>query len=189
MFKWTCLSVAVVFGVVLLVLIVDLKRDVTEPVQTINAQLPEIIGEVKSGTETLAGLAKDVELLKSLAGLGAQQSKEGFRGLATYADEVQKMLVDQTEGKGVEVLKEKLIGKKLEVVELMEEFLVGLSREMVTLVLLAKSKEEILDKACHARRPGRKPFYLKFPGEEPVLLEDFIRMHHPESAELSKIEE
>ena len=198
MFKWTCFSVGVIFGVILLVLVVDLKREVTESLdranqtvaeanktaETVNAQLPEMVAEVRSGTETLAGLAEDVELIKSLAGLDAEQSDRGVRGLATYADGLQQVLAEKTSGKKVQVMKEKLIGKKLEVVESMEEFLVGLSREMVTLVLFAKSKEEILDRACHSGPPRRKPFYLRFPGEEPVRMDDFLRQHHPASAEL-----
>ena len=195
MFKWICLSFAVIFGVVLLILIIDLKHDVTdsldtakEAVTTVNERLPEIIGEVKSGTETLAALAEDVELIKSVAGLNAEQSDRGVRGLATYADELQKVLAEQTAGKNVEVMKEKVIGKKLEVVESADEFLVGLSKEMVTLVLFAKSKQEILDRACHTRRPRRTPFYLRFPDQEPVLLEDFIRANHPASAALPALE-
>lgn len=195
MFKWICLSIAVIFGVVLLILIIDLKHDVTdsldtakEAVTTVNERLPEIIGEVKSGTETLAALAEDVELIKSVAGLNAEQSDRGVRGLATYADELQKVLAEQTAGKNVEVMKEKVIGKKLEVVESADEFLVGLSKEMVTLVLFAKSKQEILDRACHTRRPRRTPFYLRFPDQEPVLLEDFIRANHPASAALPALE-
>jgi hypothetical protein len=121
--------------------------------------------------------------------LNAEQSKEGFRGLATYADEVQKLLADETEGKGVQILKEKVIGKKLEVVEPMEEFLVGLSKEMVTLVLLAKSKQEILYRACHSGPPRRKPFFVQFPGEEPVAMEEFLKARHPESAALPEFEE
>jgi hypothetical protein len=201
-FKWTCFSGATVFGIVLLVLIVDLKRDVTESLdaakaavsnankamEVVNDRLPEMIGEVKTGTEALAGLAEDVELIKSLAGLNAERSKQGFRGLATYADDAQKVLFEHTEGKGVILMKEKLIGKKLEEVESMEEFLVGLSKEMVTLVLLAKSKQEILHKACYAGPPRRLPFYLKFPGEKPVSLMAFIKKHHPESAELPTFE-
>ncbi len=202
MFKWTCLSIAVIFGVVLLVLLFDLKHDVTdsmetakaalvdanEAVETVNERLPEIIGEVKSGTETLAALAEDVELIKSVAGLDAGQSDRGVRGLATYADELQKVLSEKTAGKSVEVMKEKVIGKKLEVVESAEEFLVGLSKEMVTLVLLAKSKQEILDRACHTMRPRRTPFYLRFPDQEPVLLEEFLRANHLASAEMPALE-
>ena len=203
MFKWTCFVVATIFGTVLVILIVDLKRGVTKSldtanaavteantaVTTVNERLPEIIGEVKSGTETLAGLAEDVELIKSLAGLNAERSKQGFRGLATYADEVQKVLEEQTAGKGVVVMQEKVIGKKLVVVETAEEFLVGLSKEMVTLVLLAKSKQEIFHRACHSGPPRRNPFYLKFPEQEPVLMEEFLREHHAESAGLPAFEE
>jgi hypothetical protein len=191
MFKWTCLALAVVFGIALLVMIADLKHDVTasiananDAVVTVNQRLPEMISEVKTGTETLAGLADDVELIKSLAGISAEQSDRGVRGLANYADEIQKILARKIGGKGVEVMKERVIGKKLEVFETADEFLVGLSKEMVTLVLFAKSKEEILDRACHSRRPRRTPFFLKFSNEEPILMEEFIRQHHPESAEL-----
>lgn len=200
MFKWSCFSAALIFGVVLLILIVDLKREVTRSldmankavsdanaaVVVVNDRLPEMIVEVKTGTTTLAGLAEDVELIKSLAGLNAEQSKQGFRGLATYADEVQRILVAQTEGKNVVVMKEKLIGSRLEKVETIEEFLVGLSKEMVTLVLLAKSKQEILHRASHSGPPFRKPYYLRFPDEDPVLLEMFLRKHHEESAALPK---
>ncbi len=196
MFKWTCFSVASIFGVVLLILVVDLKRDVTASlteanttVTTVNEKLPEMLGEVKAGTETLAALAEDVELIKSLAGLDAEQSRQGFRGLATYADEIQKLLAEGTAGKEVQVMKERVIGRKLEVVDSMEEFLVGLSKEMVTLVLLAKSKQEILHRACHSGPPRRKPFYLRFPNEEPEPLEAFIKRHHPESAALPAFEE
>lgn len=202
MFRWACFGTATVFGVVLLILIVDLKRDVTqsldtangavvdanETVATVNSRLPEMLAEVKAGTETLAGLAEDVELIKSLAGLNAEQSNKGFRGLATYADEIQKVLAEQTAGQDVEVMKEEVFGNDLQVVETMDEFLVGLSKEMVTLVLLAKSKEEILDKACHSSRPRRKPFYLRFPGQEPVSMMEFIKRHHPESAALPPYE-
>lgn len=189
MFKWTCLVVAVLFGMLILVLVWDVKRDADESLAVINEQLPEMMVEVKAATQTLAGLAEDVELIKSLAGISAEQSKQGFRGLATYADEIQRVLVEQTEGKDVQVLREKVLGKKLEVVESMEEFLVGLSKEMVTLVLLAKSKQEILHKASHSAPPRRKPFYLQFPGEEPVRMDDFLREHHAESAELPAYQE
>ena len=191
-----------IFGVVLVVLLVDLKRDITESVETanvtvrdanqtittVNQRLPEIVDEVKIGTETLAGLAEDVELIKSLAGLDAEQADRGVRGLATYADAIQKVLGDLTEGQEVHVLKEKVIGKKLEVVEPVEAFLVGLSREMVTLVLFAKSKQEILERACTSGPPRRKPFFLKFPGEEPISMKAFIKQNHPESASLPEFD-
>ena len=195
MFKWICFSSGAIFGVVLLIVIVQLKSDVTkavgeanEAVAVVNEQLPEMMAEVKTGTETLAGLAQDVELIKSLAGLNAEQSKPGFRGLATYADELQRVLAEQTAGKEAVIMKEKLIGTKLEEVESMEEFLVGLSKEMVTLVLIAKSKQEILHKACESAPPRRKPFYVRFPGEDPVELKTFLKNHHPESAELPEFE-
>lgn len=202
MFKWICLSAAVIFAVVLLVLVGDLKRDVTqsldtantavseatEAVGTVNEKLPEIVTEVQSGTEMLALLAEDVALIKSLAGIDQEQQERGVRGLATYADDLQKVLVEQTAGQGVVVMKEKVIGKKLEEIESIEEFLVGLSKEMVTLVLLAKSKQEILDRACHSSPPRRTPFFLKFPDREPIRMIEYLRQNHPESAALPPFE-
>lgn len=203
MFKWICLSAAAIFAVVLLVMIGDLKRDVTqslesansavteanEAVGTVNEKLPEIITEVKSGTEMLAALAEDVALIKSVAGMDQEQQERGVRGLATYADQIQRLLAEKTRGLGAVIMKEKVIGKRLEEVESIEEFLVGLSKEMVTLVLLAKSRQEILDRACHSSPPRRTPFFLKLPDSEPVQLIDFIRQHHPESAGLPPFRE
>jgi hypothetical protein len=199
MFKWICLSLAVVFGLAILGLIYDLKQDVTaslttaqaavakasDTVTTVNAQLPEIVTEVKKGTETLSDLAEDVALLKRVAGVENSSSDRGVRGLVTYADDLQRMLAQETEGKEAVILIEEIFGSKLKQTATAEEFLIGLHKEMVTLILpLAKSKEEVLYRACTSSPPRRKPFYIQFPGEEPKLLEVFLREHHPASADL-----
>ena len=199
MFKWICLTLAAVFAVVLLWLGYDLKRDVTasidaakyavneanQAVATVNERLPEIVSEVKEGTETLSELADDVELIKSIAGIKNDEQDRGFRGLANYANEIQKLVTEKTEGKKAIILIEKVFGSDLKEVETVEEFLVGLNKEMIGIILpIAKSKQEILYRACQSAPPRRKPYFIQFPETEPVSLETFIRQHHPESASL-----
>jgi hypothetical protein len=192
MFKWTCYITAVVATTVVILLLVDLKRDVgssldeaRRAVETVNDNLPEIVAEVKTGTATLSRLSEDVELIKSVAGVTDEQERSGVRGLAIYADEIQKVLARETADHGVDVLVEEIIGSDLKRVESAEEFLVGLNREMITVILpLAKSRQEVLYRASHSGPPRRKPFYLGFPGEEPVRLDLFVKRHHAASADL-----
>ena len=67
--------------------------------------------------------------------------------------------------------------------------ILGLNKEMIALILpVAKSKQEILYRATHSGPPRRKPFYLQFPGAEPVTLGQFIKQHHAESASLPAYE-
>ena len=84
--------------------------DANQAVSTVNEKLPQIIVEVKKGTETLSALAEDVELIKSVAGVRSEQSERGMRGLATYADEVQKVLADQAADQGATILIEEIFG-------------------------------------------------------------------------------
>ncbi len=199
MFKWVCFGAAAGFGIVTLVFIYQLKTEVTsalasaesavedanQAVTTVNDQLPEIIAQVKTGTETLSQLAEDVELIKSVAGVSDGTSDKGIRGLATYADEMQQMLRDRTQGAGATILIQEIFGKDLKEVESIEEFLVGLNKEMFGIILpLAKSRQEILYRATHSRPPRRQPFHIRLPGQEPQRLDDFIRRHHAASASL-----
>ena len=198
-FGWVCFGTAVIFGASIIWIIADLKQKVTasletaqtavteanQAVATVNANLPEIVTEVKKGTETLSGLAEDVELIKSVAGMHSDQADRGFRSLATYADEIQKVIAEHAADKNAVILIEKVFGSDLRKVEAVEEFLVGLNKEMIVLILpVAKSKQEILYRACHSAPPRRKPFYIQFPEAEPLTLEAFIRQHHKETAAL-----
>ena len=196
MFKWACLTAAIVFGVIALVLIYDLKRDVTDSLhsaqqavgkanaalETVNGELPTIVGEVKKGTETLSGLAEDVKLLKSVVGI--EKNDRGLRGLASYADQVEQALADATEGKDATIKIEAVIGSSLKDVESVNEFLVGLNKEIILILALAKSKEELLWRGCHRGFPGRKPVYIQFFDAEPVLLQVYIKEIHEASAAL-----
>lgn len=198
MFKWACFGLAVLFGMAILALLYDLKRDVTasletarttaseanQAVGTVNARLPEILAEVKAGTKALSRVADDVELIRSVAGI-QDETKHNLRGLATYADEIQRVLASEAADRNAVILIEEVFGSDLKEVETLEEFLVGLNKEMVSLILpLSKSREEVLYRATYSGPPRRKPYYIRFPDAEPVKLEDFIKQHHPESAAL-----
>ncbi len=197
-FKWSCLAVGVAFGVILLWMIADFKRkmvvsldkaeatvgQVQQSVEKVNANMPAVLEEIRQTSHTLSRVADDVELMKRVAGISNENEQRGFRGLAIYADELQQLLADESAGKDVKILIEEVVGSDLKVVESVEEFLVGLNKEMILTVLpLSKSRQEILYRVC---RSGirRKPFYIQFGDAEPVLLKEFIREHHPASRDL-----
>ena len=199
MFKWICYWTGLAIGLAVLALLFSLKQNVVsklehaqqtvqnvnKTVSTVNGQLPDIVAEIKKGTATLSDLAEDVQLLKSVAGIQNDDSKRGLRGLATYSDEVHKMLSQETQGKESTIWIEEIVGSDLKLVESTEEFLIGLNRELLTVVLpLAKSKQEILYRITHSGPPRRKPFHIKIGDTTPVLLSEFIKSHHAESAAL-----
>ena len=201
-FRWVCFITALLFGIALLALIWDLKRGVSaslaeaqgtiteanEAIAVINEKLPQIVDEVKKGTETLSSVAADVELIKSVAGIQSDQQR-GVRSLAIYANEIQQVLVDQTADKEATILIEEIFGSDLKEVESVDEFIVGLNREMVAIILpFAKSKQEMLHRICRSSPPRRKPFYIKIGDAEPVSLEDFFKQHHAGSATLPAYE-
>ena len=203
MFKWACFTVAVLFGIAILGLLYELKRDVTssletahaavseanQAVTTVNARLPEILVEVKAGTETLSQLAEDVDLIRSVAGIQDEQGEHNLRSLATYADELQNVLAMQAADRDAVILIEEVFGSDLKEIETVEEFLVGLSKEMISLILpLSRSRQEVLYRATHSGPPRRKPYYIRLSDSEPVKLADFIRQHHPDSAALPAYE-
>jgi hypothetical protein len=202
-FNWICYATAAVFGVAVLALIYDLKSEVTvsldsaqmaiteanQAIGIVNEKLPDIVAAVNRGSETLSGLAEDVELIKSVAGIRGDQTDQGFRSLLNYADEIQKVLAQEGADKGAVILVEEIFGTDLKQVETVDEFIVGLSKEMVGIILpLSKSKQEILYRTSHSAPPRRKPFFIQFPETDPVSVEAFIKKHHSETRALPDYE-
>ena len=200
LFQWVCLAAAILFGLILLWMIADFKKkmivaldkaeatvsEVQGSVEKVNSQMPQVLSEIKETSTTLSGLAKDVELMKRVAGIGDEDQTRGVRGLALYADELQQLLDEKFQDRDGNVLLEEVIGSDLKKEESAEAFLVGLSKEMVLTILpLSNSKEEVLYRICHSGI-RRKPFYIQFDSEEPQLLEEFIREHHSPSRDLPK---
>lgn len=197
MFKWACLAAACIFAAIMIYLIVDLKQDVTrsigsaetalvnanEALSTVNGKLPTIVEEVKRGTETLSQVAEDIKLMKSVVGI--EKNDRGLRGLATYADEIQQVLVEFTDGKNAMILIEEVFGSDLKPVETAEEFLVGLNKEMVIILAVSKSKQEVLWRATRSGIPRRAPYYVQIGDTDPLLVSDVIRQNHEPSKLLS----
>ena len=193
-FRWACLGVAMIFGFVLIWMIWDFKQKmvtalakaestvghVQKSVEEVNNKMPAVLGEIQKTSHTLSRVADDVELMKRVTGINNENEERGVRGLAIYADELQQVLADETEGKNSNILVEEVIGNDLKVHESMPEFLVSLNKEMVAILVLAKSREEILYRVCHSSI-RRKPYFLQINDAEPILLEDFIRKHHATS--------
>ncbi len=198
LFKWTALSIATLFGIVLLWMITDFKQRILvsmekaeatldnakRSVDNVNSKLPAILVEVKQTSQTLARVADDVELMKRVAGIDHESQDRGVRGFALYADELQQILNEQAVAHPAKILKEEVVGSDLKVVETLEEFLVGLSKEMIVAILpVSKSRQEILYRVCHSG-VRRVPFYIQIEDAEPVLLEEFVKEHHAASREL-----
>ena len=203
LFKWTCFGAAILFAGALFWMLSDLKtkltasvdrarttiEDAKETIAVVNGQLPLILAETKQSTQTLARLADDVELMKSIAGVNDQSNNRGVRSLALYAEELQSILAEHTEGQASVILIEEVFGSDLKEVEPTEEFLVGLNKEMLLTILpFAKSKQEILYRATYSGPPRRKPYFIKFPDQEPINLQEFLKSKHPASAELPQFE-
>lgn len=197
-FKWSGLCAAIVFACLLLWMIADFKRKmvtaldkaeatvnkVQQSVEKVDERMPIVLAEIQNTSRTLSRVADDVELIKRVAGINNENEDRGFRSLAIYADDLQSFLAVETEGKQVQILVKELIGNDLKVVESAAEFLVGVNKEMVVVVLpLAKSREEILYRICHSG-VRRQAYFIKFADEEPVELEGFIRERHPASHDL-----
>ncbi len=201
-FNWICYATGVVFGVAVLAFVYELKSDVTasldsaqmaiteanKAIATVNEKLPDIVAAVNKGTATLSGLAEDVELLKSVARIQSDQT-QGLRGLVSYADQIQQVLAKEGEGKGAVILVQEIFGSDLKRKETVEEFMVGLGKEMLLIILpLSKSKQEILYRVSHSAPPLRKPFFIQFPDTDPISLGEFIKKYHGETAALPDYE-
>lgn len=194
MFKWVCLSVAVVAVVVLGWMINDLRLEARKSVHTINEHLPVIVEKTRrtadvvndklpgilsraetTGT-TLAELAHDVQMLKQLAGV---DSKARDQGLVAYADSVLDLLEKQPGQIG---LRKKLGGSGLKDTVPVKEWVVAARREALLLTVLVKSRRELLERLT--RNKFGSDWYLELPGQTPVRLSDWIKANHPASKEL-----
>jgi hypothetical protein len=195
LFKWSCLGLAVVACLVLGWMLNDLRLEARKSVETLNEDLPEILAKTrqatatvndnlpeivektKLATETLAGLAEDVERLKHLAGVsGVPRDKS----LVAYADS----LLDTIEkSKGSIGLKPWLRGKELTGVVPAAEWVVGGRKEALFLVLVGRSRADILRGLT--RNKFGSPWYIELEGKEPVTLLDWVKANHPESKDVN----
>jgi hypothetical protein len=202
MFKWICLLAAIAVSTIGLALLADLKRDAQAAIQkadalmereakpaltNVNEHLPQFLTEMQKVSATLGELSEDVRLIKSVVGINTDAASRGVRSLLEYANDLQRFLDAEAGDRDAVILVENVVGSGLAEKDTVEEFLVGLSKEMTVILAAAKSKQEVLYRST---RSGirRKPFYIQFPGSEPEPLETWIRSRHAESADLPAFE-
>jgi hypothetical protein len=198
MFKWVCLLSAIGISVIGLWMLADLKRDAQAAIQkvdalvgqeakpaldTVNEHLPQFLAEMQKVSATLGELSEDVRLIKSVVGINTDGASRGVRSLMEYANDLQRFLDAEARDRNAVILVESVIGSGLTKKDTLEEFLVGLSKEMTIILAAAKSKQEVLYRSTTSGI-RRKPFYIQFPDSEPEPLEAWIRARHAASADL-----
>lgn len=195
MFKWTCLSVAVVFGLLLVWMVNDMRLEIRKSVQTVNNDLPEIVAKsrevtqivhvnlpelverTKKTTETLATLSEDVQQLRKLAGWTTGPRDET---LTSYAIDLLQFIEDS---KG-QIGAKKLVGKGLDDPRPAREWARGAHREaMFDVLVRVRSKAELLERLGKTKL-GRD-WYMRIDGKETPLIE-WIKINHPPSKDLDK---
>src|SRR5262249_51165853 len=143
--------------------------------EIVTKNLPRVIDRVDRTTEVMVGLAEDVRQLKELAGLtNAPRDK----GVTAYASSVLEKIASSGGVVGVR----KTMGKGLKNTVPAAEWVAGERREALFLVVLGRSRKEML-KAIVTTKLGFS-WYIQLPGQEPVKLLDWLRENHPPTKEL-----
>lgn len=201
MFKWICLAVAVIFLMVLLWLVNDVRMQIRESSQVVHAtgqsindhlptivdktrkttdtvaeNLPEIVEKTRKATETMAELAEDIRQLKELAGVS---SSARDKNLVAYAESVLECI--EASG-GTIGLKRPLGGSGLKNPLPAREWSVAARKEALYLTVVAKSKKELLRRLTENKFGS--PWYLQVGGQEPVTLLDWLRANHAATRDL-----
>jgi hypothetical protein len=202
MFKWVCLLAALAVSAVGLWMLANLKRDAQAAIQkadalmereakpalaNVNEHLPQFLAEMQKVSATLGELSEDVRLIKSVVGIDPDAASRGVRSLMEYANDLQQFLDAEAGNRNAVILVENVVGSGLSEKDTLEEFLVGLSKEMTVILAAAKSKQEVLYRSTYSGI-RRKPFYIQFPDSEPEPLEAWIRARHAASGALPAFE-
>ncbi len=166
MFKWVCLSCALLGSVLALWMINDIRM-----------RSHESMANLETITENLAEVVIDVNALKNLSGLSSTKGE----GRLTYATSILSFLTEELGARNIEVDSAGIVGKR----KSLEDWLAGAGLESMGLVLgKAKSRKDVFWGLCQTF-PGNNDFLLFFPGEEEgVKLADWLREHHPETRAL-----
>jgi hypothetical protein len=195
MFRWCCFATAVVFGLVMLWMVNDLRLEAKKSVGTVNEHLPEIVAKSRQVTETvhtnlpdlvqksqkttemLAALSEDVQQLRNLVGLPAVSRPAN---LVSYMDGV----LDLIEGSGGTIgLQKKVFGEGLKDTLSAKEWVAGVRKgEALWLLARARSRADFLERLCENKYGSA--WYIQIDGKEPVLLREWVKANHPPSREL-----
>lgn len=201
MFKWSCLTVAILFlagvGWILNDLRIEIRRSIAvihETGQTVNEQLPpvvekirksadivseelpEIVERIRKSTDTLATLSEDIRQLKELVGVS---NSARDKNLVAYADNV----LDTIEAvQGTVGLKKTFGGSGLKNPLPTKEWVVGARKEALFLTVVAKSKQEFVTRLTENKFGSQ--WYIQINGQEPVALLDWLKANHAATRDL-----
>lgn len=177
MFKWSCFALAFVAVVSGLWMIYDIRCDTKVALHRINEDLPQVLSNARTSTETLKDLSADIKAMRELAGV-TTGGNESFVG---YANQVMKVI--EKAGPNAQIGVFRSAGEPLKSPEPAGNWLVHARKEAVILVLKSNSKEEILRGLCRTLIMGNK-IGIKI-GDAPAMpLEEYVKKNHPESSNL-----
>lgn len=201
MFKWTCLTVAVIFLSLLLWLVNDVRLQIRRTSQvvlttgqtvnehlpvivektrtttdTVAEHLPEIVEKAQKSSETLADLSEDIRQLKELAGVS---NSTRDNSLVVYADSV----LDCIEASGGTIgLKKTLGGSGLKSTSPAKEWTVSARKEALFLTVVAKSKKELLKRLTENKFGSY--WYIQLEDKSPLPLVEWLKANHAATNEL-----
>jgi len=172
LFKWIALGLASIAAAVVIWMVNDVRQELKRTNAIVTEQLPAILTNAKQVGETMARLAKDIDALRNLAGVGGARDKS----LAVYADSVLDFLDKQPGQIGLE----KVLGKELKELVPVSEWVAGARKEALWLTFRANTKAELLERLGKTKF-GSDWMYAP-PGGPPITLIAFLKATHPESA-------
>ena len=156
--------VFVIIALVLGWLLNDLRLQLRETAETVNAKLPSILEKTEKSAEALAELSEDVRQLRDLAGAAGPRDAS----LAAYADQI----LDRIEATDAKIgTKGRLSGDLADAIPA-KEWVTGARKEALWLTFRAKSKDELLTRLS-ANKFGTE-WHIQPAGQEPVLLRQWI---------------
>jgi len=170
-FKWVALVVATITVGVMSWMVNDMRTELKRTNAIVTEQLPAILANAKQIGETMARLAKDIDAIRDLAGLGAPRDKS----LAVYADS----LLDFLETQPGQIGLEKILNKELKDLVAISDWVAGARKEALWLTFRAGTKAELLE------RLGKNKFGSSWmyapPSGPPITLVEFLKTHDPKS--------
>lgn len=170
-FKWASLVLALITIAALGWVVNDLRVEVKEISDTVNAHLAEIMVNTRETTETLAILAEDIRQLRDLAGATAGTPRD--RTLVAYADS----LLDLIESTDAQIgLEKKVFGEGLKDTVPAREWAVDARKEALWLTFRVASREEFLERLC--KNKFGSDWFIQIGDEEPLALIDWLQEHH-----------
>jgi hypothetical protein len=200
MFKWLCFGLGVIFVVVSLWMLNDIRLTVRgtasnidsaremvneslppivaktrESADVIAANLPEVVGRTRTTTEVLAELATDIRQLKNLA--GASENPRD-KNLIAYTDDVLKTI----EKAGGVIGVSKNIGRGLKNTVPVKEWVTGARKEALILTLIVRSKKEMVSRLATTNLGFN--WWIEPPNRNPERLLDWLKHNHPDTRDL-----